>query len=246
MMQQKHPSLIDQITFAHRGARAYVAENTIEAFKLGLRLGASGLESDAWVTRDGTAILDHDGIVRKRGRKNPISEVDRKSLPAHIPSLSEMLSECGGDFHLSLDIKDPRAFPAVLDAIRSVRPEMEDRVWLCHPDWRLVAQWRVHTSAKLVDSTRLSRIKEGPEKRLASLAECGIDCLNMHHTDWTGGLVTLAHRFERFALGWDMQFEHVIEKGLLMGLDGVFSDFPDRMVEVAGRISASGTLDGTP
>jgi hypothetical protein len=33
-----------------------------------------------------------------------------------------------------------------------------------------------------------------------------------------------------------MQFDHVIETGLRMGLDGVFSDYPDRMVEAAGRV----------
>jgi len=34
------------IAFAHRGARAYARENTLDAFQLGLRLGATGLESD--------------------------------------------------------------------------------------------------------------------------------------------------------------------------------------------------------
>ena len=235
-MQQRHPSLIHPITFAHRGARAYSPENTIEAFQLGLRLGATGLESDVWITADGIAVLDHDGVVRRRTRKVPISEVSRRSLPSHVPELSEMLEACPGDFDLSLDVKDPSAFDATLDAIRETRPEMESRTWLCHHDWTLVARWRNRTGARLVDSTRLSRIKEGPERRLAQLSEAGIDCLNMHHSDWTGGIVTLAHRFRRFALGWDMQFDHVIETGLRMGLDGVFSDYPDRMVEAVGRV----------
>jgi glycerophosphoryl diester phosphodiesterase len=236
-MQQRLPSLIDPITFAHRGARAYAPENTIEAFNLGLRLGASGLESDVWVTADGVAVLDHDGVVRRRGRKIPISDVLRVNLPEHIPSLEEMLDSCAGEYNLSLDVKDPGAFAATLRAIRSAKPDIENRTWLCHHDWRLVAQWRSSTSAKLVDSTRLGRIKEGPERRLAQLTEAGIDCLNMHHTDWSGGLVTLAHRFERFALGWDMQFDHIIENGLRMGLDGVFSDYPDRMVEASTRVA---------
>lgn len=235
-MQQRLPSLIRPITFAHRGARAYSPENTIEAFQLGLRLGATGLESDVWVTADGVAVLDHDGVVRRRTRKVPIREVVRKSLPSHVPEVSEMLEACPGDFDLSLDVKDPSALDATLDAIRATRPELESRTWLCHHDWTLVAGWRGRTHARLVDSTRLSRIKEGPEKRLAQLADAGIDCLNMHHTDWTGGIVALAHRFRRFALGWDMQFDHVIETGLRMGLDGVFSDYPDRMVEAVGRV----------
>ena len=50
-VQQRLPSLLDPpITFAHRGAKAYAPENTIEAFALALKLGASGLESDVWVT----------------------------------------------------------------------------------------------------------------------------------------------------------------------------------------------------
>ena len=44
--------------FAHRGARALAAENTLEAFTLALRLGATGLESDVWLTADGEAVLE--------------------------------------------------------------------------------------------------------------------------------------------------------------------------------------------
>lgn len=235
-MQQRLPSLSSPITFAHRGARAYSPENTIEAFQLGLRLGATGLESDVWVTRDGRAVLDHDGVVKRRGRKIPIREVDRHDLPEHVPGLEDLLLSCPERFELSLDVKDPDAFEPALVAIRSSRPGQEERTWLCHHDWKLVATWRASTVARLVDSTRLNRIHEGPERRVACLADVGIDALNMHHSDWTGGLVALVHRFDRFALGWDMQFEHVLEQGLLMGLDGVFSDFPDRMVEVSRRL----------
>lgn len=52
------------IGFAHRGARAYAPENTLEAFALALKLGADGLESDVWLTADGVPVLDHDGSVR--------------------------------------------------------------------------------------------------------------------------------------------------------------------------------------
>ena len=236
-MQQRLPSLLDPpIAFAHRGARAHAPENTIESFLLALRLGATGLESDVWVTADGEAVLDHDGVVRGAlGRKRPISEVPRAQLPEHIPTVAQMLDACDGDFSFSVDIKDPASIEPFLDAVRSVRPGLEERLWLCHHDWRVVATWRRLTHARLVDSTRLARMKEGPERRAATLADVGIDCVNMHHTDWTGGLVTLFHRFERFALGWDMQHDHVLDDGLRMGLDGVFSDHTDRMMDAFAR-----------
>ena len=52
-VQQRLPSALERpIMFAHRGARAHAPENTLEAFALGLRLGATGIESDVWLTRD--------------------------------------------------------------------------------------------------------------------------------------------------------------------------------------------------
>ena len=78
-MQQRLPSLLDHpIAFAHRGARAHAPENTIEAFKLGLRLGATGLESDVWLTADGIPVLDHDGVVRA----GPAVPPDRRAVAA--------------------------------------------------------------------------------------------------------------------------------------------------------------------
>jgi glycerophosphoryl diester phosphodiesterase len=55
----------------------------------------------------------------------------------------------------------------------------------------------------------------------------------MRFDDWNGGLVTLAHRFSRFAFGWNLQQPHEIRTGLRMGLDGIFSDYVDRMVDAA-------------
>ncbi|MGA1245091.1 MAG: glycerophosphodiester phosphodiesterase family protein, partial [Ilumatobacteraceae bacterium] len=69
-MQQRLPSRLDPpIGFAHRGARAHAPENTLEAFLLAQRLGASGLETDAWITADGVVVLDHDGDVGGRLRR---------------------------------------------------------------------------------------------------------------------------------------------------------------------------------
>ena len=77
-------------------------------------------------------------------------------------------------------------------------------------------------------------MSEGPERRALALREAGVDAINMHHSDWSGGLVTLFHRFDLYALGWDMQQEHVLRECLRMGLDGVYSDWTDRMMEAIG------------
>ena len=219
------------IAFAHRGARAHAPDNTLESFRLALRLGATGLESDVWVTADGAAVLDHDGVVRQGLRKRAIGDVARADLPAHIPTLDDLYAVCGTAFELSLDVKDPAAAPVAVAVARTAGDGAPGRLWLCHHDWQLVRTWRpLGDEVRLVDSTRLRRIKEGPERRAADLADAGVDAVNMHATDWTAGLTTLFHRFERYCFGWDAQFDRVLASLLAMGIDAVYSDHVDRMM----------------
>ena len=232
-MQQRLPSLLDPpVTFAHRGARAHAPENTLEAFELALRLGASGLESDVWLTADGVAVLDHDGVVKKGLRRRPISEFERADLPEHIPTLLELLQTCGTDYSLSLDLKDPESAGPIVDVIASVDATMLERTWLCEAGLNRVIELRElfgDTPIRLLQTTRLERIKGTPERRAEYLARNHIDGINLHRTDWNGGLVALFHRFELFTFGWDMQHEHELRTALRMGLDAVYSDRVDVM-----------------
>ncbi|MEY2582621.1 MAG: glycerophosphoryl diester phosphodiesterase [Ilumatobacteraceae bacterium] len=200
-------------------------------FELALKLGATGLESDVWVTSDGIPVLDHDGDVKRSfGRNRPIGEVRRSALPGHIPSLAELIERCGTGYHLSLDLKDAASGQVVIDVVREVAPSMLEKIWLCGPQWEALLPLRGQ-GARMVESTRLSRIKEGPERRAATLRENGIDAINLHHSDWNGGMVALFHRFDRVAFGWDVQEPHILQAAFRMGLDGVYSDWVDRMID---------------
>lgn len=234
-MQQRLPSLLDPpIAFAHRGARAHAPENTIEAFELALRLGATGLESDVWMTADGVAVLDHDGVVKRGVRKRPIAEFQRAELPEHIPTLLELFESCGTDYAMSLDLKDPESAGAIVDAVRSVDEGMLERTWLCEPGLDRVIELREmfgELPIRLLQTTRLERIKGSMERRAEYLARHGIDGINLHRTDWNGGLVALFHRFDLHAFGWDMQREHELRSSLRMGIDAVYSDNVDVMID---------------
>ena len=213
------------IAFAHRGARADAPENTLDAFRLARELGATGIESDAWLTADGRAVLDHDGVAGGRLRRRPIGEVERDALPAHIPELTELYEACGVDFELSLDLKDAAVAEAVVAAADEAGPEARSRLWLCHPSFETLAEWRSRwTEVHLVHSTALRRLEHGSERHAAKMAEAGIEVVNLHHTEWTGGLIALYHRFERMAFAWDAQFDHIIAELFDSGIDAVYSD----------------------
>jgi glycerophosphoryl diester phosphodiesterase len=205
------------------------------AFRLAVKLGATGLESDVWLTNDGVAVLDHDGWVGPRWRRRPIADTISSALPEHIPTLAE-LAELAQlhQLALSLDVKDAAAYDVVGRTLADVSSGLVGRSFICCEDFELLQTIapRLRT-LQLIDSSRLATMKTGPERRLADLSNLGVVGLNMHHTDWNGGLVTLAHRFNRLALAWDAQFEYQLTTTLLMGIDGLYSDWVDRMVDAA-------------
>ena len=187
------------------------------------------MESDVWLTADGVAVLDHDGVIGRRPLRRSIAQSAACDLPSHIPSLRLFYERIGSDVELSLDIKDPAATAEVIACARDVGAE--EHLWLCHPDRDLVASWReLSPAVKLVESTRASRFSGSPEFHVARSAEIGIDVINLHHSDWTGGWIAMVHRFGLLAFGWDAQYERILEELLDSGIDGVYSDHVDTMM----------------
>ena len=238
-MATRVPALVvPPIGFAHRGGRAHARENTLEAFALARQMGATGIETDAWMTADGEIVLNHDGVVgglpgfstrRIVGRR--IARLARSRMPAHVPTLGEYYQHCGTDLPLSVDVKDPAAFEGLVAVARDHGAAR--RLWVCHHDLGVLGAWRsAAPEVRLVHSTRLDRLPRGPERHAADLATAGIDAVNFRRDDWNGGLTTLYHRFGRFALGWDAQQARHIAELVDAGIDAVYSDHVDRMVEV--------------
>lgn len=233
------PSLLDPpIAFAHRGARAQARENTMEAFDLAHKLGATGIETDVWRTADGRIVLDHDGRCRRWGVfRRRIGSVDRDRLPAHIPTLDDYYRRFGSDLPLSVDVKDAAAFDDLVAVARA--HGAASALWACHHDLEVLAGWRASApDVQLVASVRLARIGGPVERWAAEAARVGINAVNMRRSDWNGGLTTLFHRFGVLAFGWDAQHDHHIAELIDMGIDAVYGDHVDRMVEVLARYCA--------
>jgi glycerophosphoryl diester phosphodiesterase len=221
------------VLFAHRGARAHASENTIDAFSLAIRLGATGLETDAWLTQDGQVVLDHDGWQRRFPRRW-IADVERGRLGDHIPTLAELYAAVGTAHPISVDIKNPDTFDPIVAIARE--HEALDRLWICHPELSRLQEWRDRVpDARLVNSTSLEHLERGPERRAAELAASRIDAVNLREHQWSGGLTTLFHRFDVLCFGWDAHHERQLAALIDMGIDAVYSDYSDRMAAVASE-----------
>jgi glycerophosphoryl diester phosphodiesterase len=223
------------IGFAHRGAHADLRENTLPSFARALSLGATGLESDVWLSRDGVAVLDHDGVVPAGWRRRRIAETARADLPAHIPTLEDLYAACGVDFELSLDLKDVAAGAAVAEAARAAGAL--DRLWLCHPDPAVLAAWRAQApGAGAVWSTSIRAREGGLPATLRQLSGAGIHALNLRSREWTPDAIAATHHAGLLAFAWDAQRRAVLRRLLNAGVDAVYSDHVGRMVAAIGRV----------
>ncbi|MDH6374403.1 glycerophosphoryl diester phosphodiesterase [Paenibacillus sp. PastF-3] len=135
------------INFAHRGASAVCPENTMAAFRKGLELGATGIETDVQMTKDGGLVLIHDetlnrttngtGYVKDKTLAE-ILEVDAGSWFSpefkgeKLPLLEDLLDLLQGrDTVLNIEFKNGTFFypgmeEKVIAAVREFK--MSDRV----------------------------------------------------------------------------------------------------------------------
>jgi glycerophosphoryl diester phosphodiesterase len=224
------------ITFAHRGARLEEPENTIPAFRRALREGAGGLETDAWLSADGEVVLAHDAVVRRGMRRRKVHDSSADQLAEFgVPRLADVYEELGNDFELSIDLKEHGvAAPLIAVARKAGAPE---RAWLCAQNMDVLRDLRENRDVRLVHSQRRRAIDIPLERHAADLADLGVDAMNMHRTEWSGGLVSLFHRFGIKAFAWDTQEVRHLRAALQIGIDGVYCDRPDRMVSVVGEWS---------
>jgi glycerophosphoryl diester phosphodiesterase len=223
------------ITFAHRGARLLHPENTLPAFRAGLEHGAEGLETDAWLSADRQVVLTHDEGVRGPLHgllRLGVHESTAALLARHgVPRLEDLYAELGCAYQLSIDVKDDDAAVPIVKIARHVGDP--GRTWLCSPDLELLRALRPEArDVRLVHSTARRRLPESLERHAADLADAGIDAMNLHHTEWNRGLVSLFHRFDVRAFAWDVQEERHLHAVLRMDIDAVYSDHVERMVAV--------------
>lgn len=129
------------ILYAHRGASLERPENTIDAFRLAIELGADAIETDAHMTRDGRIVLSHDASgMRMAGISTAIRDATLEEIrtwnvgrargtQARMPTLDEALAALPGTF-FNVDAKQvvPDMIPALLRCVRGASAEHRVRI----------------------------------------------------------------------------------------------------------------------
>jgi glycerophosphoryl diester phosphodiesterase len=221
----------------------------MSAFRRALAGGASGLESDVWLTADGVPVLHHDGTLGPPGRQRriPLLPVDR--LPSWVPTLAAFYTELGTSFEFSLDLKGPAGgWASAADAVVAVAREAggsaaASRLWLCGHLPELAAYRPRDPDVRLVNSAAVATVEAGGgiDAYAAQLRSAGVAALNLRTREWTpgrAGLVPVLHAHGVAAFGWDAQRTATLARLAGYGLDAVYSDHLRRLVRITGAASS--------
>lgn len=231
------------LAIAHRGASGITPENTRLAFVKALDLGADMIEFDVQLTRDETAIVFHDETLDRttngEGRVadtdfSTISRLDAGSWFAasfhdvEVPTLEETLSLMGPKTSFNIELKpDTRVEQLVRRVTTAVaRFELFGRVLFSSFD---VASMRA--LRKLVPDARIGILceKGGLEAALVLADELGAESIHPS-TGMMDTAVVGAARERRLAVyPWVANEPGEIALLRAMGVDGIFSDHPDRV-----------------
>lgn len=143
------------LLYAHRGASLELPENTLEAFQLGLDLGADVIETDIHMSKDGHIIVSHDpSALRMAGENRFFSEctldeikqfdagkifVDRYGEQPFVnqgfcvPTLEETLTKFKyTSFNVDIKPLDPKAVSQTLKVIYKCKAEERVRIASFH------------------------------------------------------------------------------------------------------------------
>ncbi len=227
--------------FAHRGLASGVPENTLAAFSLALDAGAGYLESDVRATRDGVAVLSHDGDLRRlTGRAERVAdltsaELAGRDLGGHrVPTLAEALQRFPGA-RFNLDLKSGDAVQAAVTAIRDA--DAFDRVLVSSFDEQrrtsaVAALPGVATSASSRIATRaLAAIRAGLPRTAAKVLN-GVHAVQVPET--ARGVRVVSPRtvlgFHRAGVEvhvWTVNTAGAMRRLLGWGVDGIITDRAD-------------------
>lgn len=245
--------------FAHRGARAYAPENTLLAFSMAFDLGAEAIECDVQTTRDDQLVIIHDGKVdRTTDGSGYVAEQTLSELRAldagtgwrvhqRIPTLDEafdLVRRCGRE--INLEIKGESSDQTLATA-HIVGQRLHD----------LDSDLRQRLLVSSFDHSALRSLKEHlPWLRVAALFGdewngqdlatqtliLGAEAMHPAVALVTPTLVENAHNAGLRVNVWTANRWSVIRRLIDWGVDGIFSDYPARVIITRATLAAGQDL----
>lgn len=224
------------LKIGHRGAKGYVAENTLESIQKALDLGVDGIEIDVHLCQTGELVVYHDFTLERL--TDGTGEIAMKSLEElkalkivgqfKIPTLLEVLDLIDKKCMLNIELKgEGTAF----EACKSIQLYTETKDWKI--DDFIVSSFN-HDELKSVyninNNIPLAVLTESDIESATSFAE-SIKAKAIHPHCFLLDQSTVQQLQESgYKVNtWTVNDIEAIALMKTYGVDGIISDYPDRL-----------------
>jgi glycerophosphoryl diester phosphodiesterase len=244
-----HPVMLK---IAHRGASGHAPENTMASFRLAAEMGAKFVETDLHLTRDAKIVAMHDQTVDRttngRGRISKMSLVELRGLDAgvkflsvdgksykgeRVPTLDEILEFTRtADVTFYLELKETQGWGFEQSLVGSLRrADAINRVVIISFDAKVL-----ETVHRIEPALAIGFLCEKPTLQLIEKAVAlGAKQFLPRADRITPELIAAAHRVNLLFVVWTVNEIEDMRRVVALGVDGIISDYPDRLDEVDAK-----------
>jgi len=244
------------LVIAHRGHSIEVPENTLEAYRRAIELGAEMIECDVNMTRDGELVMIHDWTLDRTtdrsGRVEDLtldeirrvdagSSFDRAYAGARIPTTAETLDlahEAGISMCFEVKGETPASYRRVAEVLVDLLVAKDAIGWafMSSYDHAALALAKSKVPELLLAPERLpDDVPPDPTEALRQATALDAAVLQNHWRFLTPELVDGLHGRGIAIWAWPTTDEEAIEVSLDAGVDGVMGDDVAAMVRLVGR-----------
>ncbi|MDQ3134260.1 MAG: glycerophosphodiester phosphodiesterase [Acidobacteriota bacterium] len=252
------------LVIAHRGGAGLWPENTLHAFTQAAALGVDMLELDVHATADGVLVIIHDPTLNRTTdgtgaiSQLTLAELQRldagyrwspdggKTYPHRgrgltVPTLDEVLRAFP---HLRFNIEPKQEQPSIVQPLCQMLRErgVTNRVIVgafrssVLEDFRRVCP-EAATSASTSEASHFLALQRAG---LADTFSPPMQALQVPETagGWqvlTPDFIASAHRRNLQVHAWTINDVETMKRLIAAGVDGIMTDYPDRLLEVLGR-----------
>jgi len=234
------------LAIAHRGASGYAPENTLAAFRKALAMGAGFIETDLQLSRDARFVAIHDATVNRttngQGAVHDLTLADLRKLDAgswfgsefageRIPTIEEILEFARKhDVVFYLELKPSGSWGGEHALISALRESGEiARTVVISFDALILARVR-EIEPMLMTGLLFDGQASGP---LDKAIEIGARQIAVRGDLVTPRLLKEAHQRDLQVVCWTVNHPGHVRLLVEAGVDGIISDYPDRLLELA-------------
>lgn len=216
----------------HRGACGYEPENTLVSFERAIALGCRWVELDVYAVENKLIVIHDDWLERTTngsGRVMDASLAYLRSLDAgkgeKIPLLSEVIDKVDHRAGVNIELKGPDTAKPVTDLLDAYC----DRGW--QRDEFLLSSFDHDELAKADPRYRRGALFNRKANYFTVADKLNAWSVNLSRKLVTPSLVERAHERGLKVLVYTVNDPKEMLEMQQMGIDGIFTDYPDRMAQ---------------